>query len=837
MPVTGSAGHGWIVTTGDGNTHLDGSLWFWNVTDGAWNDIGPIVGPQGDQGPQGPTGSQGSEGPQGVPGADGAVGATGPQGIQGDTGPQGDTGASGATGPQGPQGDPGSDANTGDITFVNSTIISGDDSDLELEVKHRTTVSAEAFRGGVDDLTFDISENDDITVVQSGWELNVGSELAPLWVPVAQASIDQSGNYEIRFSEDYNFEGYVTYTFRNPTPTSKVWTINSQNGTLIAPGNAILSNETAETTGDNFLGYNTDSPTRLNQVYWAPSSQSELHFSVATTDTALPLEVAAMQLKDELEGWKTAGARVITFTTSDDTTYSFTLPQYSNIRSLLSITELGSVPGITWLVLDGTWGTNGAPTANTIIDITSLTFWEPATYRDFSIELPTPDGQNEQRWTFSNDGKLTTPSGLEIFNNGAPTYVNEIHSNNGLWLTSTGLDQLRINWTLGDNTPSPGDGISASIIADDNGVSFEVGDAEYNSRVWNFGPNGNLRLPLGGDIVDRDGNSVLGGSGTTNEITNTDGQGPTYSVSVGTDGVITMTTSRGGLEFGALPEPGGPTHFHVMRPAGEGTDLFFGDDYNYVRQRPAAYNFDPGYGVEIGTNNNNGGSQHVWRFETDGWLSFPGAFPSGAIGYDDDTETLQLARRDGVSINTQGGNWVFGQDGTLTFPGLLHLHYDGSEVGFIDTTEDGISIGGSLNKVVAIQTDNNADNELGQNTWLFRDNGKIEFPDGTLQETAWTGIVLQDTAPTADNGSLWFNTQEARMYVKYNEQWVDSSPTVLAPPDTNPTLESVTFNDNTTQTTAWTGTVSYRNITDVPEPFTMPAFVGGGGASTWLTAD
>jgi hypothetical protein len=98
-------------------------------------------------------------------------------------------------------------------------------------------------------------------------------------------------------------------------------------------------------------------------------------------------------------------------------------------------------------------------------------------------------------------------------------------------------------------------------------------------------------------------------------------------------------------------------------------------------------------------------------------------------------------------------------------------------------------------------------------------------------------VVRQDTAPTADNGTLWFNTEEARMYIKYNDQWVDASPTVLTPPVTELDINSVTFNDATVQTTAWTGTVSYRNITEVPEPFTMPAFVGGGGASTWLTAD
>jgi len=111
----------------------------------------------------------------------------------------------------------------------------------------------------------------------------------------------------------------------------------------------------------------------------------------------------------------------------------------------------------------------------------------------------------------------------------------------------------------------------------------------------------------------------------TNEITNTSSEGPTYSVSVGTDGVVTMNTARGGLEFGALPEPGGPTHLHIMRSAGDnGTDLYFGDDYNYVLQRPTAYGGAPAYGVEIGANDNNGGDQQVWRFGTDGDLTAPG---------------------------------------------------------------------------------------------------------------------------------------------------------------------------------------------------------------------
>jgi hypothetical protein len=132
----------------------------------------------------------------------------------------------------------------------------------------------------------------------------------------------------------------------------------------------------------------------------------------------------------------------------------------------------------------------------------------------------------------------------------------------------------------------------------------------------------------------------------------------------------------------------------------------------------------------------------------------------------------------------------------------------------------------------------NEENTVERN-WTFQGDGGLRFPDATVQTTAFTGlpdlVVAEETAP--ETGILWFNTNEARMYIKYNEQWVDASPTVLTPPVTELDINSVTFNDATVQTTAWTGTVSYRNITEVSEPFTMPTFVGGGGASTWLTAD
>ena len=127
LPISGSAGDGWIVTTGNGDDHADGSLWFWNITDGKWDDIGPIVGPQGDQGPQGQSGSTAPQGQQGIPGNDGQDGAPGPKGDQGADGSDGSSAYqiwidAGNTGTEaqflaslvGPSGNDGTDGASGD---------------------------------------------------------------------------------------------------------------------------------------------------------------------------------------------------------------------------------------------------------------------------------------------------------------------------------------------------------------------------------------------------------------------------------------------------------------------------------------------------------------------------------------------------------------------------------------------------------------------------------------------------------------------------------------------------------------------------------------------------
>jgi collagen type VII alpha len=98
------------------------------------------------------------------------------------------------------------------------------------------------------------------------------------------------------------------------------------------------------------------------------------------------------------------------------------------------------------------------------------------------------------------------------------------------------------------------------------------------------------------------------------------------------------------------------------------------------------------------------------------------------------------------------------------------------------------------------------------NEWLFGNNGDLHIAaGGTIRDPVTgddllnVGVSRRDTAPTANNGTLWFNTQEGRLYIKYSDQWVDAAPLIMPVPDTDIDVVSITFADASVQTTAFTG--------------------------------
>jgi len=58
--------------------------------------------------------------------------------------------------------------------------------------------------------------------------------------------------------------------------------------------------------------------------------------------------------------------------------------------------------------------------------------------------------------------------------------------------------------------------------------------------------------------------------------------------------------------------------------------------------------------------------------------------------------------------------------------------------------------------------------------------GGIVFPDGTLQTTAGALIIQSDTQPTGTTSTLWYDTVGGRSYVYFDNSWVDASPIATA---------------------------------------------------------
>lgn len=118
-----------------------------------------------------------------------------------------------------------------------------------------------------------------------------------------------------------------------------------------------------------------------------------------------------------------------------------------------------------------------------------------------------------------------------------------------------------------------------------------------------------------------------------------------------------------------------------------------------------------------------------------------------------------------------------------------------------------------------------------------------------------TVLNISPTAPSTADGTLWFNTQDARTYVRYSGAWVDASPQISPPPTTGTEAVitvgplppstgegSLWFNENDARTYINYGGAWIDSSPQVTPPPTLPAdSVGvlandGHGNLYWTTA-
>ena len=258
-----------------------------------------------------------------------------------------------------------------------------------------------------------------------------------------------------------------------------------------------------------------------------------------------------------------------------------------------------------------------------------------------NIRLTTDFSGAQNQWTFDNSGTFYLPS-----NGTGQSVIQSLAGDVYLYSLHEGTSTVQIR--------AKGDG----------------GDSE-----WTFGDDGKLTLPAGGDIVDSNGDSVLGGGGNPfDQDLNT------------TDNVIFAKVSIPGVEDNSTPAV---DFFSTTYPNNHVVTLD-GDWTLKLKARAQGGNEGHlyleagGNGTRVQVNGNgstvqiiadNGDNSGSWQFDNNGILTLP---------YSNYLETSdinlavgsqgEVIIRSNAADNINNKTWTFGTDGTLTVPGTINAH-------------------------------------------------------------------------------------------------------------------------------------------------------------------
>jgi hypothetical protein len=129
----------------------------------------------------------------------------------------------------------------------------------------------------------------------------------------------------------------------------------------------------------------------------------------------------------------------------------------------------------------------------------------------------------------------------------------------------------------------------------------------------------------------------------------------------------------------------------------------------------------------------------------------------------------------------------------------------------------------------------------------------VTFPDGSVLDTANT-VYIGQVPNNKGDGNLWFNSDDGRGYVKYNNQWIEFCPPVIPNPATylgnltidgseNSTLYfppggNIVFGDGSIQDTAYTGSgnIDFTNVASNIIPSANLTYSLGNSTRWWTNA-
>jgi hypothetical protein len=322
-----------------------------------------------------------------------------------------------------------------------------------------------------------------------------------------------------------------------------------------------------------------------------------------------------------------------------------------------------------------------------------------------------------RRWSFGEDGGLTTPGGLQIYDEAG---FNGISSKGGLQIDNTGLDQLRIIWNSGGNELpnfAGADVISVGLNAGVTGLDIEIIDETIDSRTWSFRSNGILELPQGAVISETASSPGL----LRKKYSGTFVLDPTWFAANAGNLIETSTLTD---TIQNVDEPFDPYCFeytgYFVPPASA--------NYTFKAHADETFIFWIGAKALSGYTYAN----------KDMYGDYNGTFPEQQT----QSFTVALAAGQFYPIRIQWGNsGGFGQLDVFTWANDVGQADTANFSGHIYTADTGTAVVSvSDNKSIVLSTDNDT-----TNNWTFAADGSLTFPDNTVQTTAYTNPNLAFT--------------------------------------------------------------------------------------------
>ena len=440
------------------------------------------------------------------------------------------------------------------------------------------------------------------------------------------------------------------------------------------------------------------------------------------------------------------------------------------------------------------------------------------------------------RW----DATAVEPNGCPIFAELTPdhfqAYTQGSHieiNNDGTWdigsnYNGVGLYSLNNTATLYSN--------SGDIIVRTN-----------NNNYWRFDGTGTLTLPTGYSI----GGNTNGNDGialTTDRGTILFGNHPECVPTAQTHfHIMKEDTDNVELFFGDdnnyVKLPGTQTDSYgveVGTNGGSGANIWrFGTDGVLTMPDGAIsgndgridFNFE---GYNWGRISSHNRQVYIHSVEDNG--PYPAIYGTGTV-------LTELAVGLDVSISTNAqtspNNWVFGIDGTTRFPNntldagtstIIIKSTDFAELEYFNDNfqelpnEVGNAFVGvdSSGPYMANLALNSSGTDANLSTWSVDSNGNLvtaiihEISTSTdvgdivdIDGNSIIYTIASETPPArAPAGRLWYNSVEGRMYIRYEDLWVDASPTVV--PSVSTYLDGLTVDGTTISSDDSTGTVSIQ---------------------------